>query len=98
MKRITGTMVFDVVTLLGLLAGVITSSGFIPQIIRGYRTKRLDDVSYWMLMVLTIGMTLWLAYGMAKEDVAIISANLFAVICCLTLIMMKYYYKSNPSK
>ncbi|MEM0493634.1 MAG: SemiSWEET family transporter, partial [Candidatus Thermoplasmatota archaeon] len=76
----------SIVTMLGFIAGIITSSGFIPQIIKGYLTRRMDDVSYWMLFVLTIGMTLWLLYGVLRDDIAIISANLFAVLCCSLLI------------
>jgi uncharacterized protein with PQ loop repeat len=36
----------DFVMTLGLVAGAVTSMGFIPQLIRGYRTKELDDVSW----------------------------------------------------
>ncbi|MEM0492438.1 MAG: SemiSWEET family transporter [Candidatus Thermoplasmatota archaeon] len=91
-------MVLNIITALGFIAGIITSSGFIPQIIKGYRIKRLDDVSYLMLFVLTIGMILWLIYGLLKTDPAIISANLFAVICCTILITMKHHYRSKSSE
>ena len=40
----------------GLVAGAITSLGFIPQLVRGYRTKKLEDVSYYMPIVLAFGM------------------------------------------
>ena len=36
--------------IIGIIAAVCTTSGFIPQIIRGLRTKRLDDVSPVMCM------------------------------------------------
>lgn len=77
---------------LGLLAGTITSSGFLPQIVRGYRTKKLDDVSYWMPLVLAIGMSLWLAYGLIINDFAIIATNIFGVACNVSLIGMKKRY------
>lgn len=76
----------------GLLAGAITSMGFIPQLIRGYRTKKLDDVSYYMPAVLAIGMTMWLIYGVFQEAIAIIAANSFGIICCLVLIFLKKKY------
>ena len=53
----------DFVMTLGLVAGAVTSMGFIPQLIRGYRTKELDDVSYFMPSILAIGMSLWFLYG-----------------------------------
>ena len=53
----------DLVVILGLIAGAVTSMGFIPQLIRGYKTKELDDVSYYMPAILAVGMSLWLLYG-----------------------------------
>ncbi len=82
-------------TILGFLAGAITSLGFIPQIIKGYKTKKLEDVSYYMPLVLALGMALWLIYGIGKEDYAIIAANIFGVSCNLLIISMKKYYKNS---
>jgi len=85
-------MDFDVFTLLGFTAGIVTSIGFIPQMIRGYRTKKLHDVSYWMPLVLACGMLLWLLYGCIRNDIAIIVANSFGVSCNVVLIGMKKWY------
>ncbi|KYK27853.1 hypothetical protein AYK20_01855 [Thermoplasmatales archaeon SG8-52-1] len=85
-------MYFTSIELLGLIAGAITSMGFIPQLVRGYKTKKLEDVSYLMPIILAFGMALWLAYGIYKEALAIICANTFAIICCLILITMKKIY------
>ena len=81
-----------IVTFLGLIAGAITSLGFIPQLVRGYRTKKLDDISYYMPMVLAIGMTLWLIYGILLAEFPIIIANTFGVMCSIILIVMKKIY------
>jgi len=78
--------------LLGLLAGAITSIGFLPQIFRGYKTKKLDDISIYMPVVLAIGMTLWFIYGLLIEGLAVVVANAFGVTCCLVLIIMKKIY------
>ncbi len=75
--------------LFGLIAGAITSMGFIPQIVRGYRTKKLEDISYFMPTVLAIGMTMWFVYGLLLEAFAIMIANTFGVSCCIILIIMK---------
>ena len=76
----------------GLVAGAITSISFIPQLIRGYKTKKLEDVSYLMFIVLGFGMTLWLTYGVLKDALALVVANAFGVGCCLLLIFMKKRY------
>jgi len=80
-------------TILGLLAGGITSMGFIPQLVRGFRTKKLDDVSYYMPLVLIVGMSLWLLYGIIKKDLSIIVANFIGVGCNITLLTMKRIYQ-----
>jgi len=85
-------MNFDIVTLFGFTAGAVTSVGFIPQLIRGYRTKKLQDISYWMPFVLASGMLLWLLYGVFRGDIAIITANSFGVTCNVLLILMKKWY------
>ena len=87
----------DATDILGLTAGAITSLGFIPQLIRGYRTKRLDDVSYYMPLTLAFGMTLWLFYGIVVEKLPIIVANGFGISCCLVLIIMKRIYSPADS-
>ncbi len=85
-------MDFDLFTVLGFTAGAVTSMGFIPQLIRGYRTKKLHDISYGMPMVLMSGMTLWLLYGILRNDIAIIVANSFGVFCNILLLLMKRRY------
>ena len=81
-----------IILILGLIAGAVTSIGFIPQLIRGYKTKKLEDVSYFMPIILAIGMSLWLVYGILIEALAIIIANAFGIGCCITLIIMKKKY------
>lgn len=78
--------------LFGIVAGAITSFGFVPQIIQGYRTKHLKDMSYMMNGLLALGMGMWLVYGIVRKDLAIIAANVAGVTFNLTLMLMKFYY------
>lgn len=75
----------------GLLAGALTSTSFLPQIVKGWRTKRLGDVSPTMLGIMALGLTLWLAYGVARGDMAIIAAN--AVGLCSTLSLTALWWR-----
>ncbi len=83
------------ITIIGLIAGAITSFGFIPQIVKGLKTKKLEDVSYYMPIVLAIGMTLWLIYGLIQNDIAIVSANVFGTACNVIIIAMKKKYQPH---
>jgi len=76
----------------GLIAGAITICGFIPQIVKGYKTKKLGDLSYLLNIFISIGMFMWLIYGVHINSPAIIISNAIGLILNIFLILMKYYY------
>jgi len=78
--------------IIGIIAAICTTSGFIPQIIRGLRTKRLDDVSPVMCILLIFGLSMWLSYGIHIEDMIIIVANAFGVIFSMIIITLRFKY------
>ena len=78
--------------IVGIIAAVCTTSGFIPQIMKGMRTKRLDDVSPVMCMLLIFGLSLWLTYGIHIEDMIIIVANAFGVLFSIIIIVLRFKY------
>ncbi|BBL69000.1 SemiSWEET family sugar transporter [Methanoculleus chikugoensis] len=78
----------DTVTVLGLLAGSLTTLSFAPQAVRAWRTRSTADLSLSMLIVLLAGVLLWLAYGVVRGDPAIVAANAAtAVLVGLTLLV-----------
>ncbi len=78
--------------IVGILAAVCTTIGFIPQIIRGIRTKRLDDVSPVMYILLMIGVSLWISYGVHLGDTIIIAANSAAASFSVLILILRYKY------
>jgi MtN3 and saliva related transmembrane protein len=82
-------------TYIGFAAGVITSLAALPQLVRTYRTKHARDISIWQPLLLVIGMLLWVIYGFALEDVPLIAANLFSLICYTLLIIMKICFRDD---
>ena len=83
---------YTLIELFGLAAGAITSLSFLPQLYRGYKTKKLEDISYYMFIILLIGMFMWFIYGLLLPALAVIIANAFGIGCCLLIIMMKKIY------
>ena len=79
-------------TYLAFLAGALTSTGYLPQIAKGWKTGRLEDVSLLMPAVLGFGMVLWLIYGLVREDPAIILANIVGSSLTAVLVLMKLVY------
>ena len=83
---------------IGILAGIIILSGWVPQIVKGYRTKKLTDVSSYLMILIFVGAVLWLIYGMALDDVYIMGVNLAAMFLTMLLLAMKLKYEKNPQR
>ena len=88
-------MFFDEFTLsvIGILASITILSGWVPQIVRGYRTRKLDDVSKYLMSLIATGAFLWLLYGIEKEDPFIMGVNIAAIILSLIVLGMKFKYE-----
>jgi len=84
-------------THLGLVAGAITCGAAIPQVVRTYRTKHARDLSIWQPLLLNIGMLLWLIYGIKLNDMPLILANSFSIVCYTFLVIMKICYKDDDN-
>jgi MtN3 and saliva related transmembrane protein len=88
----------DVWTYLGFLAGALTSTGYLPQIVKGFRTKKMRDVSLLMPAILGVGMLLWLVYGLAREDIVIVVANVVGSSLTAILVAMKMKYDRGSGR
>jgi MtN3 and saliva related transmembrane protein len=83
----------DHVTLIGLLAGTLTTIAFIPQLQQTWRTRSAQDVSLGMLLTFTIGVFLWLIYGLLLGALPIILANLITLVLTLAILILKVRYR-----
>lgn len=78
--------------LIGIAAALLTTFGFVPQIIKMHRTKSVKDVSLVTLFQFSAGVILWTLYGIHLGDSIIIAAN---VITFITLIVAIIFYYRN---
>ena len=87
-------MFFDEFSLgvLAIVAGIMILSGWVPQIIKGYRTKKLDDVSKYLMILVAAGAFLWILYGVERDDPYIIGVNVAAIVLTMIVLCMKYKY------
>ena len=82
---------------LGFAAGTLTTLAFVPQMLKSWRTKSVDDLSLAMLVAFNVGLVLWLIYGFAIGALPIIVANTATLGCSLTLLALKVRYPpANP--
>ncbi len=77
------------VTLVGLLAGILTTVAFLPQVIRTWKTRSTRDISLGMFSIYVTGIFVWLVYGLMLGDLPLIASN--AVTFCLsgTILLLK---------
>lgn len=87
--EIDGTLL----TILGITAGVLILSGWVEQIIKGYKTKSLKDVSKYLMVFISGGSILWLIYGIIVADVYIIGTNIAAIFLMMIVLFMKKRYE-----
>ena len=80
---------------LGIVAGVLTSAAMIPQLIKVLREKNVDDLSWVMLLVLITGVSLWIWYGVLKNEWPIILSNAFSVLMNVSLLICYVVYKKS---
>ena len=93
-------MIFDGIslTILGVIAGILILSGWVHQIVKGYRTKSLKDVSRYLMILIGIGAGLWLIYGLEVSDPYIIGTNIAAIVLMgIVFVMKKKYDKQKLS-
>jgi MtN3 and saliva related transmembrane protein len=76
------------IEIIGLVAAVLTTSSFIPQVIKTKKTKSVENLSLSMYLTMFTGVVLWLIYGLYINSVAVILAN--AVTAVLTLMLLNY--------
>ena len=75
--------------LIGLLAAILTTSAFIPQVYKIYKEKKAQGVSLTMYLIMFVGVLLWLVYGVLIGSIAIIVANSVTAVLQLFVIIFK---------
>lgn len=87
---------FLALSIIGISATIFSVSSTMPQIIKGIRTKKMDDVSTWLIITLIVGLSLWIIYGIAKSDLVIAGGNSVGVSFNVILLILKIKYSQKP--
>jgi MtN3 and saliva related transmembrane protein len=87
-------MQMDTTAILGWVAGVCTATALLPQVIKTIKEKKAQTTSVVMLVVLFLGNSLWIAYGIMKKDWPIIITNSFSMLVNITMLILRIIYRS----
>jgi MtN3 and saliva related transmembrane protein len=74
---------------IGIIAGILTTGAFLPQVWRTWRTKSVEDLSLTMLVTFLLGIGGWLVYGIRLGEPPIVVSNLVTIVLTLILIGFK---------
>ena len=79
-------------TWVGYAAGTLTTLAFLPQVLHVWKTKRADDLHIGTLVSFTLGILLWLIYGIAVQQMPVILANAvtLALQCAILYLKLRY--------
>jgi len=83
----------DIMNIIGIAAGTLTTASFVPQVIKIWKTKSSKDVSLGMFFVLAAGVGLWVAYGLMAGALPIILANSVTFLLAAAIIALKIKYR-----
>jgi MtN3 and saliva related transmembrane protein len=78
--------------ILGFIAAALTAFGFLPQVIKIYKSKSVKDISLLALVQFTAGVSLWIMYGVHLKNAVIIAANVttLAILICGFVLYSRY--------
>ena len=91
-------MIFDLIVsanwvdIVGSLAAILTTVSFFPQAWHSFKTRDVSGVSLGMYSVFTVGVALWLVYGLLLRAWPIVVANVITLGLALAILGMKVVF------
>ena len=78
--------------LIGSVAGTLTTLSFLPQVLKTYRSRSAKDISLVMFLLFSLGVFLWLIYGLSIQSMPIIISNGITLVLSLSILVMKFWF------
>jgi MtN3 and saliva related transmembrane protein len=82
-------MTTDYSALFGYPAAFLTTIAFIPQAWQSWRTRDLSGISLPMYTMFTLGVALWLGYGLVTDSLPVIAANAVTLLLASVVLWLK---------
>jgi len=86
------------IEIIGYCAAFLTTIAFLPQAIQSWRTRDLSGISLGMYFLFTVGVGLWLVYGLIIEKWPLILANALTFALALSILLLKLRHTSKHQK
>jgi len=86
--KLAGTHM-TLIELIGSMAGLLTTIAFVPQVVKTWRSGSAEDISLFMFILFSLGVLLWLVYGLAIHSRPVVIANGITLVLALSILVMK---------
>jgi MtN3 and saliva related transmembrane protein len=91
------SMFYSLTDVIGSLAACLTTASFVPQVWLSFKTRDVSGVSLSMYSVFTVGVALWLVYGLLLGAWPVVIANVITLVLALLILGMKLKYGGKPA-
>jgi MtN3 and saliva related transmembrane protein len=78
----------------GYLAATLTTASFVPQAWLTFRTRDVSGISLGMYSAFTLGVALWLVYGVLIGAWPVVIANAITLLLAASILWMRWRFKS----
>lgn len=85
------------IDLIGSLAALLTTASFVPQAWHSFKTRDVSGISLGMYSVFTVGVALWLVYGVLLFSWPLIIANSITLSLAACILGMKLCFGVNKT-
>ena len=79
----------------GYLAAILTTTAFLPQLIKTIKTQKADDVSLITLIMFICGVFSWVIYGFLISSIPLLTANVITLLLNLSILISKVSYSKK---
>ena len=82
---------------IGYVAATLTTASFVPQAVLTFRTRDVSGISLGMYSAFTLGVALWLLYGVLIEAWPVVIANTITLALAASILGMRLRFGSSAS-
>lgn len=89
---------FNVPTMIGSLGVILSTSGFIFQIVQMIRTRSADDLNFLLFFLTCSQAIVWATYYGLIDNLMGVIENCFCILSCIIILILKIYYHYEKKK
>jgi MtN3 and saliva related transmembrane protein len=79
-------------TVIGTVAGTLTTAAYLPQVVKVWRSRSAGDISLQMYILMVTGSVLWVTYGVLTLAWPVIIANAVSLLFTAIILIFKIRY------